>query len=106
MQLYHDNNGSVGQLIAETQSRLKADVLTLDYGINHLYFEFSEKQTIRENTYYHVAVSGAGGSFSYPTSFIGWKTGYPYPTYPEGFTGSITKLPQYPYTYALVGEKF
>lgn len=103
--IYYDNNGEIGQLYKSSITTwTKAQILTLDNGVNDIYFEF-EDIPLDKNNWYHLVLSGAGANFT-DVSHIAWKMSYPFPVYTTGWSPSFRILPQFPYDLVIIGEEF
>lgn len=104
MKLYYDGAGSRGDLLASsTTTWTKAQILTLDNGVNEVYFEFDDR-TLDSGNYYHLVLMGTGSSFS-ESSHIAWRTGYPDPVYKDGISVSFNNLLKFPYEFSLIGAE-
>ena len=105
MKIYYDENGTRGDLLYTSITNLtKAEIITLENGVKEVYFEFS-KEVLNKDTKYHLVLTGSSAGGFTDTEHIAWKTSYPFPVYPDGFTQTERNKARYPYEYTLIGAE-
>lgn len=104
MRLYSMKNNSLRQLIATSEVKTKAEIITESNGIRNVPFVFSTRRTLYANDYYGF-VLWANGYTGDGSSHIAWMKDFPDPVNPEGLTVSYDYLIKFPYRLALIGER-
>lgn len=102
MRLYHDSAGSPGALIAETFSKSKAELITLDHGCKFIGWEFDKAIPMQLSTAYHFVLFASGYTGD-DTSHIAWKYAYPDPQFEGGLTLDAAHADNHPLELTMVG---
>lgn len=78
LKIYSDNNGQPGTLIATSTNTWDRSqlLLTHNYGIKWVYFNF-DSVALRANVTYHYVLNGAANYTKSDSQYIGWYIGYP-----------------------------
>jgi len=107
MQIYSNDvaGGNVpGHLLATSTSLwTKAQLITDDYGVIGVPFAFTDFLA-RKNDLYHLVPKTTGYTGT-STSNIGWRKGYPDPTYRSGLTLDYAGQLTYPRMVSIFGKQ-
>lgn len=96
-------NTPVKLLHTSTDSRLKAEIHTLDYGVKETYFTFDDVP-LQGDTWYNLVINGAG---YVPTdsSYLAWMHSYPDPVL-DGYTPAVETIAVSPYAVYFIGGEY
>lgn len=106
MRIY-DDKGGVPTTLKATFDKIwaPAELLTLNYGVKEIWFDFDNALWLRKGTKYHLAPYIVGSSFS-GASHVSWVHGFPDPNTETLATLSIANIMNVPYFMALIGAEY
>ena len=103
LEVYSDDNGSIGKLINTSNVKTKAQMITLANGVKHVPFLFDNIQYDGVN-FYHFVLNGNASGLS-ASSTIAWKHSFPDPVYRTGLALSLEELMVTPYDSYSIGAE-
>jgi len=108
LKLYSDNTDEGShepiKLLATSESKTKADIITLENGVREVAFIFDD-YPINKDTYYNLVLNGAGYTGS-SNECLAWRKGFPDPVYSSGYTPAIETVNKSPYEVYAIGAEF
>lgn len=105
MQIYSDDGGSKGYLIAESLNTWqKSDLTTLAYAAKEIWFKF-DYVPLHSDLFYHFALVGNGTSFD-ADKHIQWQHSWPDYIYKLGRTNTFEELSTSSYYLYYIGSAF
>lgn len=97
------DSGARGALLASSDTRTKAEIITLENGVKEVYFEFNDFPMHTTNEYLFVLTGAASGMSD--NTFIGWKKGYPDPVYTTNVSSTFHSAAKMPYYLYFIGAE-
>lgn len=105
MKVYGNLENNVrGEHLYTSDSRTKAELITLAHGVKEFHFDFSNI-TLHSSNSYQFALHGVSSGLS-TSSYLGWKKGFPDPVYTSGLSIGYTTPGRMPYYFYLIGSEF
>lgn len=101
LELWSDNGGSPGRLMAESDTYTQAECNTDNFAYRIMGFTFSPDVALKKNTYYYLTVKPSAYTGD-ASSFIAWRQSFPDPQYPSGITLTLEFGAKYPYDASFV----
>jgi len=102
MKIYSE---SLALLHTSTNSQVKADLLTDDYGVKETYFEFANVNLAKDTPYYFV-LNASGYTGASESTHIAWRNTYPDQYYPVTPALDGLNLDVYPLTIYPIFARF
>lgn len=92
------------RLLHTSDSRTKAELFTLPYGVKETYFKFEPTAPLQAGTWYNLVINGVGYA---PTSssYLAWKHSYPDPVL-QGYTPARETINQSPFQIYFIGANY
>lgn len=103
LNIYADDSGFPGQLIATSNSYTKAELTTLSHAFKVVGFTFADIP-LRSGCSYFFALSGTGYTGD-STAHIAWRNSYPDPQFDSGITTDAAHADNHPLEICLVASK-
>lgn len=93
------------KLLHTSDSRLKSQIHTLDYGARETWFQFSPTIPLEGNTWYALVIN-ATGYIPTSSSYLCWMHAYPDPVYQTNWTPSRYTVGKSPFQIYFEGASY